>query len=188
MAEVKVLVEGTTKADSWAAGQEESESCTMTLIKDGKFNIVVDPGVLKNQQIMVDALKKEGLGIEDITHVFLTHSHFDHFRNVAMFPKAKALDYWAIWTDDHSEAWKENFSNNIRVIKTPGHSNDSLTFLVKTEKGLVAVAGDVYWRENHPEFDEYANDMETLKKTRKKVLSIADYIVPGHGKMFKVEE
>lgn len=188
MAEVKILVEGTTKSDSWAAGREESESCTMTLIKDGDMKIVVDPGVLKNQQIMVDALKKEGLKIEDITHVFITHSHLDHYRNIGMFPKAKALDYWAIWTDDISEPWKEKFTKDIRIIKTPGHNYDELTFLVNTKGGLIAVAGDIYWRENHPEFDEYASDMELLKKSRKKVLEIADYVIPGHGKMFKVKK
>ena len=36
--------------------------------------------------------------------------------------------------------------------------------------------------------DDYANDMEKLKESRKKALEIADYIIPGHGKKFKVEK
>lgn len=188
MAEVKVLISGTTKSDSWAAGQEESESCTMTLIKDGNMKIVVDPGVLKNQRIMINALKKEGLDVNDITHVFITHSHFDHYRNVAMFPKAKALDCWALWTDDHSESWNAQLTKDIKIIKTPGHSYDSLTFLVRTDLGIVAIIGDVYWREGHPGSDPYATDIKQLKESRKKVLEIADYIIPGHGKMFKVKK
>ncbi|MFH1522900.1 MAG: hypothetical protein ABIE43_03730 [Patescibacteria group bacterium] len=30
-------------------------------------------------------------------------------------------------------------------------------------------------------------DMKTLIESRKKLLKISDYIIPGHGKMFKVD-
>jgi len=36
--------------------------------------------------------------------------------------------------------------------------------------------------------DEFATDIEKLKESRKKVLEIADWIIPGHGKMFKVNK
>ena len=36
-----------------------------------------------------------------------------------------------------------------------------------------------------PEKDQYAQNMEKLKITRKELLKIADYIIPGHGNMFK---
>jgi len=29
---------------------------------------------------------------------------------------------------------------------------------------------------------------ETLIASRKKIIEVADYIIPGHGKMFKVEK
>jgi len=32
----------------------------------------------------------------------------------------------------------------------------------------------------------YANDLDRLQKSRIKVLELADYIIPGHGKIFKV--
>jgi hypothetical protein len=31
------------------------------------------------------------------------------------------------------------------------------------------------------------SDEKALKESRKKILEIADYIIPGHGKMFKVK-
>jgi len=34
--------------------------------------------------------------------------------------------------------------------------------------------------------DPYVKNKEDLMKSRKKVVEIADYIIPGHGKMFKV--
>ena len=80
-AEVKILVEGFTNADSIDEAGEERTQPTITLVRDGDLVIVVDPGVLENQQILVDALKRENLTVQDVNIVCVTHSHFDHYRN-----------------------------------------------------------------------------------------------------------
>jgi hypothetical protein len=65
MAEVKILVEGYTIEDSKKWGQEET--CpTITLVKDENLTIIVDLGVLKNKQILVDELEEEGLRVDDV--------------------------------------------------------------------------------------------------------------------------
>jgi len=188
MAEVKVLVEGYTTDDGVSESEDERTCATITLIRDGNNIIVVDPGVLQSQDVLVDALKKEGLAIDDVTHVFLTHSHIDHFRNIGMFPKAKVLEFYGIWEENMVDDWQEQFSEDIKIIKTPGHIANALTFLVKTNEGIIAIVGDVFWKENWPEKDPYASDLEELAKSRKKILELADYIIPGHGKMFKVKK
>ena len=88
---------------------------------------------------------------------------------------------------------------DIEIIHTPGHDMFHCTFLVKTEKyGKVAIAADVFWWADGEEQktdkesllnrkDPYAKNEEQLLESRKKVLEVADYIIPGHGKMFKVE-
>jgi glyoxylase-like metal-dependent hydrolase (beta-lactamase superfamily II) len=61
---------------------------------------------------------------------------------------------------------------------------------VKTDQGKIAICGDVFWKKDYPktpEDDPYADDRKTLKKTRKKVLEMADYIIPGHGRIFRVK-
>ena len=187
MAEVKILIEGYTTADTAEAGEEKT--CpTITLVKDKDIVMVVDPGVLEDQKILIDILGKEGLTIDDIDNVCITHSHIDHYRNIGMFPRAKTLEYWGLWNKNTVEDWKEQFTENIQIVKTPGHSYDSITLFIKTDKGIIAVCGDVFWKENFPENDVYASDKEKLKESRKKILEIADYIIPGHGKMFKVEK
>jgi glyoxylase-like metal-dependent hydrolase (beta-lactamase superfamily II) len=105
-----------------------------------------------------------------------------------MFPEAKTLEYFGLWDRNTVEDWKEQFTENIRIIKTPGHNYDSITLLVKTDDGIVAICGDVFWKEDFPKDDPYASDKEKLEESRKKVLEMADYIIPGHGKMFKVEK
>jgi len=187
MAEVKILIEGYTNADSSQNGGEEKSCPTITLVKDKGIIMVVDPGVLESQKILVDALKKKGLSIADVTFVCITHSHIDHYRNIGMFPEAKALEYWGLWDKNVAYEWKEQFTDDIKIIKTPGHNYDAITLLVKTEKGIVAVCGDVFWKENFPKGDPYASDSVKLRESRKIVLEMADWIIPGHGKMYKAK-
>lgn len=184
MAEVKVLIKGYASEES----EQENSCSTVTLIRDKDMDMIVDPGTLKSQQVLIDKLKQEGLTIEDINWVCITHSHMDHYRNIGMFPKAKSLDYWGIWENDTVEDWNSKLKENIEIIKTPGHSYDSITLFIKTPTGIVAVCGDVFWKENLPENDPYASDKEKLKESRKLVLKKADYIVPGHGDMYKVKK
>jgi len=184
MAEVKILVKGYTGSDSG----DEKTCATISLIRDENIMMVVDPGVLESQQVLIDALKKEGLGINDVNYIGLTHSHLDHYRNIGMFPGAKTLEFYGIWDKNTVFDWKEDFTENIKIIKTPGHSRTGISFLVNTNIGKVAVVGDVFWKENYPETDPYANDMKELKKSRKLVLKLADFIVPGHADIFRVKK
>jgi glyoxylase-like metal-dependent hydrolase (beta-lactamase superfamily II) len=184
MAEVKILLEGFVSGD---VGGERTMP-TMTLVRDGDLVMVVDPGVVEDQQMIIDALAQEGLEIDDVDVVCITHSHIDHYRNVGMFGGAKILEYWGLWEKNKCDEWNEQFSGGVRVLKTPGHSDDSLTFLIETDEGMVAICGDVFWKENYPEDDPYASDFEKLQESRKMILGIADFIIPGHGPIFKVEK
>jgi glyoxylase-like metal-dependent hydrolase (beta-lactamase superfamily II) len=187
MASVKVLVEGFTNADS-ADGGEEKTCATICLVRDKDLVIVSDPGVLDSQQILIDRLKEEGLTVNDVNLVFITHSHIDHYRNIGMFPTAKTLEFFGLWDGGAVSDWSEQLTEDIRVIKTPGHNYDGLTMLVKTAEGEVAICGDVFWKENFPEVDAYASDVKELAVSRQKVLELADFIIPGHSGMYKVKK
>ncbi|MBN2086921.1 MBL fold metallo-hydrolase [Candidatus Peregrinibacteria bacterium] len=179
MTKTTILIEGYTSGDTGGRS-----CCTVTLVQDGDINMIIDPGTTSSQQVLVDALKKENLSIEDINVVGITHAHTDHNRNVGMFQKAKVIDYWGWWEGD---LWTESngrVSDNIEIIKTPGHSDDSITFLIQTDDGITAICGDVFWKENEPEKDAYANNLKMLEASRQLVLKKADYIIPGHGRMY----
>ena len=186
-ANVDILIKGYYKPE----GTRGHACSTVTLIEDKEFKVIVDPGTLSDPKILIEALKRRNLSPDDINVVFITHSHIDHYKYVGLFPKARILEYFGWW---HGDFWSEVepgtdgiLNDNIRVIKTPGHSDDSITLLVKTHKGTIAICGDVFWKKNYPENDPYASDNFLLKKSRQKLLKIADYIIPGHGDMFKVE-
>lgn len=186
MAKIKVLFPGFTNADCRKNNEEEITRCTTTLIYADNMIILSDPGVLSDQKIMVDVLKAEGLTINDISHVFITHSHLDHYRNIGMFPQAKTIEFWGLWDGGKCDPYPEKFSQDLRIIKTPGHSYDGLTMFAETEDGVVAIVGDLWWSEEGPDNDPFAIDNEILKKSREKVLSLANHIVPGHADVFKI--
>lgn len=192
-AEVKILVEGYTNANEVGETGQEKTQPTVTLVKDGDIVMVVDPGILESQEILVDALEKENLTVDDINIVCVTHSHIDHFRNVGMFAKAKILEGYGLWDKNTVEEWFEDFSTNIKVLHTPGHDHTGITLFVTTAPeseypGVVAICGDIFWKENYPQDpkdDTFAANPEVLKTSRKTVLEMADWIIPGHGPIYK---
>uniref|UniRef100_A0A1B6MPN7 Metallo-beta-lactamase domain-containing protein n=1 Tax=Graphocephala atropunctata TaxID=36148 RepID=A0A1B6MPN7_9HEMI len=84
---------------------------------------------------------------------------------------------------------------DVSVLPTPGHTSEDVTVLVKTrDYGTVAVTGDLFEREedlSEPSLwrevagSQFPDKQET---NRNKILAVADYIVPGHGPMFKVSQ
>jgi len=194
MAEVKVLIKGYAKEEKGI----KIASPSTVLIKDSGLNILVDPGA--NKQKLLNALSKEGLGTTDINLIFLTHYHPDHILNIRLFPNKDILDGNTIYRDDKEIGFSDKIPNtNIQVIQTPGHAHEHACLLVETDKGKIVIAGDVFWWVDNEEQktdkesllqhrDIYVKDKKKLEESRKKLLEIADYIIPGHGEMFKVEK
>ncbi len=188
MAQVKILVEGYTNADKEGLSGQEKTCPTVTLVREKDIVMVVDPGVMSSQQMLIDALEKEGLTVNDVTIVAITQSHVGHTRNVGMFPKARVLECFGIWDKDRVEDWQEHFSEDIQILKTPGHDRTCITLFVKVDNdGIVAICGDVFWRESGPEVDLHASDMAQLLHSRQLVLKMSHWIIPGHGPMYKTE-
>lgn len=182
MADVKVLIEGYTDLRRGVACP------TISLVTDGSLTMIVDPGTVDDPQSIVDALQIEGLSPDTITVVCITHSHFDHYKYAGMFAHALTLEYWGLWTGNRLESNTQNrsFSKNIEILMTPGHSYDSLTLLVSTSRGVVAVCGDVFWDEHGPQIDELAQDHNILAQSRSALFTKAQWIVPGHGAPFRI--
>jgi len=196
MAKIKILVKGYAKE----VDREEFASSTTTLIQDADLNIVVDPGM--DRKLLVSALKKENLSLNQIDYVILTHTHLDHSLLAGIFENAKILDNNDIYFFDGKIGEHEGKVPNteIQIIKTPGHDQFHCSVFVNTEDlGRIIIAGDVFWwADNESQKtdkqsllehkDPYVKDISALDESRKKILELADYIIPGHGKMFKVEK
>ena len=190
-AEVKILVEGYTNADSVAERGLEVARPTISLVKDQNLIVVVDPGNLESQDLLVEALAQQNITPDQVNIVCITHSHLDHYRNIGMFKYAKTLEYFGLWDKEYVEDLPQYLSSHIQVIKTPGHDYTGLSLVVETKEGFVAIVGDIFWREDspkEPEDDMFASDVKKLAESRKMILNMADFIVPGHGPKFQVKK
>jgi len=194
MAEVKILVNGYAREESG----EEFASSTITLIKDKNLNIIVDPGM--NRELLLSSLLEENLSTKDITFIILTHTHLDHCLFAGIFENAKILDNSNVFSFDGKigEHSGKVPNTEIEIIKTPGHDQFHCSVLVNTESlGKVVIAGDVFWWTDGEEQkidrqsllehkDPYVKDEKALRESREKVLNLSNYVIPGHGEMFKV--
>ena len=162
---------------------------TCTLVRDGSVAAVVDPGLAPNAAAILDPLRALGLAPSDVTDVILSHHHPDHTVNAALFPKAAIHDQWAIYRGDRWESRDcegAELTPSIRLIRTPGHSAEDLTTLVGTRGGVVALT-HLWWNAEGPADDPYAPDREILRRSRQRVLGLAQRVVPGHGPPFVPE-
>ena len=73
------------------------------------------------------------------------------------------------------------------MIHTPGHTPNCYSILVETEKGTFAIVGDLIALEDDLITGRrpHSFDFELQKKSRNKILEVADYIVAGHGGIFE---
>lgn len=194
MIKVKVLIKGYAKE----INKEEFASSTTTLIQNLNLNIIVDPGM--NRKLLLFALSKENLSLDRINYVILTHTHLDHSLLAGIFKNAIILNNSDMYFFDGNikEHNGKVPATDIQIIKTPGHDQFHCSVLVNTEDlGRVIIAGDVFWWADKEDQkidrksllrhkDLYVKDSKALKESRDKILKLADYIIPGHGKIFKV--
>lgn len=163
---------------------------TCTLVRDGALVAVIDPGLAPSAAALLDPLRALGVEPEAVTAVVLSHHHPDHTVNAALFPKAEIHDHWAVYRGDDWESREcegAELSPSVRLIRTPGHSAEDLSTLIGTADGVV-VATHLWWTAEGPADDPYAPDRDVLRRSRERVLALADRIIPGHGEPFVPDE
>lgn len=149
-------------------------------------SIVVDPGPLDDTH-----LSAVGDAAGDVAVVLLTHGHADHSEGARAFAErvgcgVRALDptfvYGAVGL--HGGDVVEVDGLEVRVVATPGHTSDSLSFVVPADRAVLTgdtVLGRGTTVVAHPdgELGAYLSSLRRLRDLaeRHEVLSIW----PGHG-------
>lgn len=190
MDSVKILIRGYAK--KLPGGRWDATSATVLVKSRGK-NVIIDPGEFPEK--LAAALEQSGLKTNDINCVVCSHSHLDHRKASSLFPKEIVYEPFKLFKKLPDELVIPG--TKIRVIFTPGHVDKHTAFLVETNEGKYAIAGDVIWWEDDEEqktdmksllehTDPVAKNPALLRENREKLFAMADYIIPGHGKMFKI--
>jgi glyoxylase-like metal-dependent hydrolase (beta-lactamase superfamily II) len=193
VAKIKIIVTGYFK---WLGlGRDKFKaSSTATLIQDDGRNILVDTGNHEVEKKLLSGLKKLGLEPKDIDYVILTHHHLDHTANKHLFKQAIITDWLTSYKKDRFivdfdiiNKGKNIITPNVYIKSTPGHAMDEGSVIVQTEDGIVAIAGDLFFNDQ-AERNIFVHDLKDFKRSRKEILKLADFIIPGHGGMFKVKK
>jgi N-acyl homoserine lactone hydrolase len=153
---------------------------SVTLISTGTRRIIVDTGLVGEEEIILKRLADRGLKPEDIDSVINTHAHLDHIGNNFLFTMAKVL----------SPKEGDQIAPGVKIIETPGHSMDSISVVVRSQK-VVVLAGDAL-----PTFSNYLKgippahhvDRGLACRSMSRILKIADVVIPGHGCPFSVQD
>ncbi|TFG68300.1 MAG: MBL fold metallo-hydrolase [Thermomicrobiales bacterium] len=162
---------------------------SVVLVRDGDALIVADPGMVARRSLILDPLATLGVAPGDVTHVFLSHHHPDHTVNIALFPNAEVVDFWAryrddLWLDHEGDGYR--LGPNSELWSTPGHTEEDATLVVTADDAVYALT-HLWWREDRtPEVDPLASDQAAIERGRTRVLMVADIVIPGHGAPFQV--
>ncbi|MBI4337787.1 MAG: MBL fold metallo-hydrolase [Chloroflexi bacterium] len=186
---------------------------TVALIR-GRQNILVDTGPHGRREVLLNALKAQGVSPDQIGTVVMTHAHWDHTQNVDVFPKAAVaihpaeLDYarspkpsdWATarYFPESLRGRRvkevvegEEVEPGIKVLETPGHTKGSISLVVQTAKGPVAITGDAMSDAGTPQRGKpflIFWDERQAEQSVQKLLKAARTFFPGHDRPFRLED
>lgn len=152
--------------------------------------VLIDPGPADPDHLarVLRTLSERDMGVSKI---LLTHGHLDHSEGSRLF--SEALDAPVLALDPALRLGSEGLSEGatvgegdleIEVVATPGHSSDSLSFLLR-ESGAILTGDTVLGRGTtvvaHPD-GSLADYLDSLKRLTELVAeSDATSLLPGHG-------
>jgi hydroxyacylglutathione hydrolase len=128
----------------------------------GRSSVLIDAGCGIATEVLAENVDAEGL--PPISHVLLTHSHWDHARGLAKLKKltgARAAGHRSVDAELRTTMWSETYaarngaepvepttldvyledcevldlgSVTVTTIATPGHTSDSLSFVLEDKE------------------------------------------------------
>jgi len=163
------------------SGEVLDARSSVTLIISGKRKIIVDTGQEGEAAQIKKALAGLQLSPEDIDYVVNTHSHPDHCGNNHLFSRAEIL----------APQDCQQIGPGVWAMATPGHSLDSISIVVAGTPPTIVIAGDAL-----PTFGNFQKNVppaihvnrNLAISSMKKLIQIADIVVPGHDYPFSVRK
>lgn len=187
------------KSNTGALGLSNAE-----LIVINGTKILFDTGSHGVKPTLVKSLNRLKVQADEIDAIVLSHLHYDHSENVAMFPKAKLFLSKKEWEYAHETCDiytpYENLTylssrdvefitkdgqdifDGMKVIFTPGHTPGHISLVLETDNGRWTLAADAVKNRGEltlGEADQFVSESDS-KNSIEKVKSISDRVLPGH--------
>ncbi|MBS3078875.1 MBL fold metallo-hydrolase [Candidatus Pacearchaeota archaeon] len=146
---------------------KEFGSCVY-VIKQDRDNILIDTSSEENTQELLNELEKLKINPRDVHILLITHKHPDHIENNYLFPNATIYS-------------EENINQlvllNMRPIKVPGHTKDSLAFMYKD----ILFSGDTLFHFGIGRTDFKESVPEKIQESVNKLKHLPyNILAPGH--------
>jgi glyoxylase-like metal-dependent hydrolase (beta-lactamase superfamily II) len=139
---------------------------TVALIRGHGHVALVDVGSFSMRKGLIEQLERRGLEPADVTHVVLTHSHYDHSLNWILFRQARIVIgaaelAWSLnepwgstpvpelyvrelenWPSLHPVADGQECLPGLRAHAAPGHTPGHLVFVLEGKERDAIFTGD----------------------------------------------
>lgn len=187
---------------------------SLALIRADGRNILFDTGHYGVHKMLLQRLADRGLAPSDIDILVLSHSHWDHSLGFPLFPRAEVVISrheleWSVKVNplEHPSVpvfLMERIAEcerlrvldgdsvlvpGVMMIDTPGHTPGHMSMILETGDGKVVMAQDGV--KNRAEFiarrADQTMDARVSSASMERVASIADIVIPGHDRAFKVD-
>lgn len=139
--------------------------------------IIIDPGA--------EPIKIEQEINKNLVGIIITHSHYDHIGALNYFKekyKIPVYDY-----SNLKEGYNKIGSFNFDMVRTPGHTNDSISIYFKDDN--VMFVGDFIFYHTIGRTDLPTGDYDEMKKSIEKIKKYDNIkIYPGHGSVTTLME
>lgn len=169
--------------------------CTSSLIEGADFRLIVDPSLADADEMARELARRSGLKPADISAIFITHEHGDHFAGISHFDKAR----WFAGPEVAKilnatkklpkpiEPVAGKLFDALDIQTTPGHTMGLNSLRFDCNGRSVAVVGDAvatedFWRERRPFYNSV--NFELSARSMEKIAGMADLVVPGHDNYF----
>jgi glyoxylase-like metal-dependent hydrolase (beta-lactamase superfamily II) len=144
--------------------------------------VVLDPGPADSGHLdaLVDLAVAAG---GEVTAILLSHGHFDHSQAVPELARRTGAPVYAAapqWADRVIDSPQTLDLAGLRVeaLPTPGHSGDSLTFLLPDDGSLLT--GDTVLGRSAPIMLDVGQMIGSLRALRS-LVNDGQVVLPGHG-------
>lgn len=134
------------------------------IVSSNNKAIIIDPA--DNCEQIINFCKKY-----EVIEIIVTHHHFDHIGALN-----ELENYYNLKHNDFSKK-----TLNYEIIKTPGHTDDSISIFFPDEK--ILFSGDLIFYHSIGRYDFPNSNYENLKESLNIIskLPIDTIIYPGHG-------
>lgn len=182
-------------------------------VEQAGYKILFDTGSMTERSELPNRIKEQGIDMDDIDILVLSHFHYDHVMNFDYFKNARILlhEQEAAWVLSDPNSWPipkslfpvlqctgrlelisgdQEIVSGVQTLYTPGHTMGSMSLVLRdANMPTTVLAGDAVKNLAELATGKVAMSWNDQKSSTsiKKIRHIADVVIPGHDRILAVK-